>query len=328
MNIAESDGERNGIKYASGARDIFRRGVFAGVQLASATQVVEGLTQELAALEVACRAAGERLVIVQTARQVAVQRNQSAERAMTGWRLRVLALCLVATGQAAAQDLPVLGRVVPLQEAVISAPRSGHLVELRVEVADRIMAGELIARFSCQIEQAQHEAALAASRSLELQYRSQEQLREFASTSVLEVEIALAEWQRSLAEAEIHASVTAQCSLVAPFDGVISTTAVRNFEYVGAGQGIVRIIDQSQKFFEFLAPLSWLSERTIGDRIDLYFEAIDREVSATIDRIAPDVDAVSQTVRMRAIIEDATNANAIPVGMPGMVRRENNSQAR
>ena len=245
---------------------------------------------------------------------------------MSRWPWLVLALCLAETDQAAAQELPVIGRVLPLQEAVISAPRSGHLVELRVEVADRVTAGEVIALFSCKIEQAQHEAALAASRSLELQFRSQQQLREFASTSALEVEIALAEWQRSLAEAEIHASVSAQCSVVAPFDGVISATAVRNFEHVGAGQEIIRIIDYSQTFFEFLAPLSWLSDQGIGDRIDLYFEAIDREVPATIDRIAPDVDAVSQTVWMRAIIEDTPNA--IPVGMPGMVRRETEGHAR
>lgn len=237
-----------------------------------------------------------------------------------------IALSIAVTGPTAAQDLPVLGRVLPLQEAVISAPRSGHLVDLRVEMSDRVTAGEVIARFSCEIEQAQHAAALAASRALELRYRSQQQLREFASTSALEVEIALAEWQRSLAEAEIHASVTAQCNLVAPFDGVISATSVRNFEHVGAGQEILRIIDYSQTFFEFLAPLSLLSERAIGDRIDLYFEAIDREVSARIDRIAPDVDAVSQTVRMRAILDDA--AAAIPVGMPGMVRRHAEGQAR
>lgn len=237
-----------------------------------------------------------------------------------------LVFVLIGTDRSVAQELPVLGRVLPLHEAVISAPRSGHLAELKGEMADRVSAGDEIARFSCEIEQAQHKAALAASRSLELQYRSQEQLREFASTSALEVEIALAEWQRSLAEAEIHGSVSAQCRVVAPFDGVISATAVRNFEYVGAGQEILRIIDNSKTFFEFLAPLSWLSDRAIGDRIDLYFEAINHEVSATIDRIAPDVDAVSQTVRMRAIIADAPYT--IPVGMPGVVRSEKVGEAQ
>jgi len=241
-------------------------------------------------------------------------------------RLLVLALCLSATGQGAAQELPVLGRTLPLQEAVISAPRSGQLVELSVALADQVTAGQALARFPCQIEQAQHAASLAASLSLELQYRSQQQLREFASTSALEVEIALSEWQRSLAEAEIHASVIAQCSVVAPFDGVISATSVRNFEYVGAGQEILRIIDDSQKFFEFLAPLSWLAETAIGDRVVLLFEPLDQEVPATIERISPDVDAVSRTFRIRAVIDDATDT--IPVGMPGVVRRVNDARTR
>lgn len=240
--------------------------------------------------------------------------------------LPVFILCCSLPVSTTAQDLPVLGRVLPLQEAVISAPRSGHLVELRVEMADQVSAGEVIARFSCEIEQAQYEAALAASRSLELQYRSQQRLREFASSSALEVEIALAEWQRSIAEANIHASAVAQCNIHAPFDGVISTTSASNFEHVGAGQEILRIIDDSQIFFEFLAPLSWLTDRAIGDRITLYFEAIGREVAASIDRIAPDVDAVSQTVRIRAFIDDVSAS--IPVGMPGVVRQNTSSQVQ
>jgi len=64
----------------------------------------------------------------------------------------------------------------------------------------------------------------------------------------------------------------------------------------------------------------------LGSSSDLYFDAINQQVSARIDRIAPDVDGVSQTVRMRAVIEDA--AQAIPVGMPGMVRPGTDGQTR
>ena len=240
--------------------------------------------------------------------------------------LIICALWLLAIPTADAQELPILGRTLPLQEAVISAPRSGKLIEFRFDIADRVTAGDLIARFSCEIEHAQRAAALAASRTLELQYRSQQQLRDFASTSALEVDIARAEWEHSLAEADIHAAAVAQCDIVAPFDGVVSFTSVRNYEYVSAGQEIARIIDDSRKFFEFLAPVSWLRDVSIGQPVTVIFEAIEAEVEGRIQRISPDVDAVSQTVRMRAVIEDS--ANIIPVGVPGRVHRADGEQAR
>ncbi|MCL7406455.1 efflux RND transporter periplasmic adaptor subunit [Paradonghicola geojensis] len=245
---------------------------------------------------------------------------------MTARWLTVFAFWLLAVPTAEAQELPILGRTLPLQEAVISAPRSGHLIEFRFEIADQLTAGDLIARFSCEIEHAQRAAALAASRALELQYRSQQQLREFASTSALEVDIARAEWERSLAEADIHAAALAQCDIVAPFDGVISFTSVRNHEHVSAGQEIARIIDDSQKFFEFLAPVSWIQDVGIGQPVTVVFEAIEAEVEGHIERISPEVDAISQTVRMRAILEDG--ANIIPVGVPGRVHRADSEQAR
>ena len=230
-----------------------------------------------------------------------------------------LALCLLALRSANAQELPILGRTLPLQDAVISAPRSGQLTELRFQMGDRVKAGDLIARFACEIERAQRAAAAAASRALELQYRSQKQLREFASSSQLEVEIALAEWEQSLAEANVHEAAVSQCEIVAPFNGVISATSVKNYEHVSAGQEIARIIDDSQKFFEFLAPVSWIRDVKIGQRVTVSFEAMDAEVEGRIQRIAPDVDAVSQTVRMRAVIKDRDNI--IPVGVPGRIHR-------
>lgn len=245
---------------------------------------------------------------------------------MTRRWLLICIFWLLAIPTATAQELPILGRTLPLHEVVISAPRSGQLVEFRFDIADRVSAGDIIARFSCEIEHAQREAALAASRSLGLRYQSQQQLLDFASTTALEVEIARAEWERSLAEAEIHAAAVAQCSIIAPFDGVISATSVRNFEYISTGQEIARIIDDSQKFFEFLAPVSWLRDATIGQRVHVIFDAIGAEVEGRIERIAPDVDAVSRTVRMRAVLDDETNL--IPVGAPGRVRRAGGGQTR
>ena len=238
----------------------------------------------------------------------------------------ILALYALNANPAFAQDLPILGRTLPHEGAVISAPRSGQLVELYVEMADRVSSGDVLARFFCEIEQAQENAALAASRALELQYQSQQQLQEFASTSALEVDIALAEWQRSLAEAEIYASILRQCTVVAPFDGVISSTRVRNFEYVTVGEEILQILDDTEKFFEFVAPITWLADRNIGDHVGIHFEAIQYEITGSIDRISPEIDPVSQTVRVWAVIYD--EENIIPVGMAGHVNQSSNGENR
>ena len=114
--------------------------------------------------------------------------------------------------------------------------------------------------------------------------------------------------------------------MVAPFDGVISSTRVRNFEYVSVGEEILQMLDGTEKFFEFVAPITWLADRHIGDHVNIHFEAIQYEIMGSIDRISPQIDPVSQTVRVWAVIDD--EANIIPVGMVGQVNQSSNGENR
>lgn len=225
------------------------------------------------------------------------------------------------TGAAQTDELPVLGRVVSGQEAVLAFPRSGVLVELAVFPTMQVEQGDVVARLSCRTEVAQSAAAAAAINTAELQYRSQLQLLEYSSTTELEVSLAEAEYNRAQADAAVYEAQVQDCRLLAPFDGVVSEVFVDNYEFVAGGDPLLRIIEPRAKYFDFMAPTDWLT--SVGDEsvVTITVPEFSLNVEGTIDRIYPEVEPVSQTVRMRA--ELIAPPDALVVGLPGVIELSN-----
>lgn len=220
---------------------------------------------------------------------------------------------------ASAQELPVIARVVPENIAELSSPKSGALKELPLQETQVVEQGDLLLGIDCAVDQARYSAMRAASNALNLKYKSQQQLRKFNSSTELEVQIAKAEWERSVAESNIYKQELDSCTLTAPFAGVVSKLSVENFEYIEVGQPVVRLIDDSVKYVEFMAPTEWLVGLEEGDSIRFITPTESGEFLATVSRIGKEVEAVSQTVNVRAMLSDS--AHHLRVGIVGQVSR-------
>lgn len=235
--------------------------------------------------------------------------------------LAIAAALTCASGAVSADELPVLGRVVSGQEAVLAFPRSGVLAELPAAPTRQVSRGDLVARLSCRTEVAQRDAAVAAIDTMELQYRSQLQLLEYSSTTELEVSLAEAEYNRARADAAVYDAQVSDCRLTAPFDGVVSEVFVDNYEFIAGGDPLLRIIEPGARYFDFMAPSAWLSSVSVASEVTITVPEFALRVAGVIDRIYPEVEPVSQTVRMRAeLIEPPTD---LRVGLPGIVELSN-----
>ena len=216
-----------------------------------------------------------------------------------------------------ADSLPIFGRIVASTETVVSFPRAGILSDLFASPTDFVHKGQVIAHLRCDTEQAQTTAARSAAAVQELQYRSQEQLLEFSSTMQLEVAHSKAQWQRALGDVKIYEAQVEQCRLISPFDGVVSDVFVNNYAFVSAGDPILRLIDPSAKYFEFMAPIEFLAPDPTDQLVEISVTDFGVTVRGRIDRVYPEVEPVSQTVRMRAELVDPHES--IRVGLPGVV---------
>lgn len=234
-------------------------------------------------------------------------------------KLSVVALVAHSAQIAWAQELPVLGQIISGRQTPLSFPRDGVLSEVFVEPTDVVRAGDVIATLSCDSEAAQLDAATAAVAVRELSYRSKAQLLEYSSATELEVQLAEAEWQQAVAEVEIYRAQLRECELVAPFSGAVSEVYVDDYAFVPTGEPVVRLIDTVATYFEFMAPLSWASRDMVGEELLIAVDEVELHLRGRVDRVYPEVEAVSKTVRMRAALIDAPDD--VAVGLPGVVSR-------
>lgn len=226
----------------------------------------------------------------------------------------VFALCATAS---TAQELPVLGRIVGLSSADLSASRTGQIIELHAKVGDQVQHNDKLVSIDCAIDEARLAATQAAVEAQKLTYESKKQLLEYSSATALEVDVAYAEWQRSEADSVVRQSILEKCAVNAPFNGVVTKWFVDPFEYVQEGDPVLRLIDISELQIEFRAPVDWLSHVQVNDALNIKLDALSLSTMANVSQIDPEVDAIDQTVRIKATIQQLTDK--IPLGAAGRV---------
>lgn len=92
-------------------------------------------------------------------------------------------------------------------------------------------------------------------------------------------------------------------TLHAPFDGVIATKQVDEGTVVGAGQSVIRLLENATPEARIGLPVSAIDQLTIGDEKTIYLG--DRPYSATVSSILPEVDAQTRTQTVMLALESA-----------------------
>lgn len=165
------------------------------------------------------------------------------------------------------------GTLHPVRSSRLAFRVGGPLIDLPVEEGDLVAAGDLLAEIDprdfelavAELE-ARLEAAQAARRLANLQHRRQAQLVERGHTSRANLDVAIAERDRTAAEV---ASLTQQLAtaqaalddtrLIAPFDGRVARLHVELHDYLSARQTAVIFHDVSGADFVVDLP-----ERMVG----------------------------------------------------------------
>ena len=95
-----------------------------------------------------------------------------------------------------------------------------------------------------------------------------------------------------------------QASIVAPFDGVVMSVKAKEGSVAQKGETITRLFDPSDLLFRFAVPKEWRKQITVGTRVELTIEGVDRPLWATIERIADEEAPINFAV-VDADIDDS-----------------------
>ena len=195
-------------------------------------------------------------------------------------------------------------QVVARTSATISAPMSGQLAEFPLRDGDRFEQGAVLARFVC----AEQEGALAHARALQEEKRqvlaTNHKLHDLGSGSGLEYHVAVAQAEEATAEVQVATAVVANCTVKAPFAGRVGGIAARPQQYLGLGAPLLDILDDRALELELIVPSRWLIWLKPGAEFSASIDETGRTYPARLTRLSGKVDAVSQSIRAYAKLED------------------------
>ena len=254
------------------------------------------------------------------------------------------------------QTVPVVGRLVARQAGSVAAQISGPILAYRVEIGDRVTAGEVIAVLdsaAMKAERALAAAGLAVARA-ELKTKQAEvilagqelqrleRLKKSAAFSQARFEDARQEVAIAEAAArEAEASVTsARASLrlaeinledtevLAPYDGVITQRLSEAGAYASDGEPLVRMIADQTLEVEADVPANRLLGLTRGAAVEVLLDD-NTLIGATVRAVIPDENPLTRTRAVRFIprfgdhktplANEQSVTVMVPVGAPRQV---------
>ena len=226
------------------------------------------------------------------------------------------------------QTVPVVGRLVARQAGSVAAQISGPIAEFRVEVGDRIAAGDVIAMLDDASMGAEREMAAAelviaqaelATKQAEVKLARQELTRlerlktsaafsqaryedarqevVIAEAGALEAEAAVSSARASLRLAEINLEDT---TVRAPYDGVITQRFSEAGAYASDGDALVRMIADQTLEVEADVPSNRLLGLTEGAAVEVVLDD-GTLIGATVRAVIPDENPLTRTRAVRFI---------------------------
>ncbi len=222
--------------------------------------------------------------------------------------LKPVKLMSVST-QPVTMERQFIGRVAAKQSVDLAFQVGGQILEFPIIEGNMLGQGELIAKLDQETFEIQLEQARLQQEQAE---RTLERMSKLSGNTVSEAAVDDAETQVGLTGAAVRNAEWSleHATLLAPFDGLVSSRNVEVFSTVSAGTPVVRIHDMSELHIEVDVPevLFQRSGENRDNEIRARFPISDQEFPLQIREFDAETSTVGQTFR-------ATFGMAPPEGM-------------
>jgi len=203
--------------------------------------------------------------------------------------------------------------VEAVKQSTVSAQVMGRIVELRVDVGDRVRAGQVIAR----IDEREAEQQVAASAAQVAQARAnlenarlnlERTRRLLESNFVSQAAVDRAEAEYKAAEAQLRAAAAGSqqatiskgySTVVAPFSGVVSARHVEPGEMAGPGKPIITTFDPADMRVIAEVPQEQVAEIRASGKASVEVPSLNRWVAVKSIVVLPSADPRTHSTRVR-----------------------------
>jgi RND family efflux transporter MFP subunit len=249
-----------------------------------------------------------------TGMRIAPKRLRAHARAalLLGWVVQ--SLLLPAQAQTPPTQKPVRVVVQALMQATLSAEIAARIKSMPLREGDSFNKGDTLVAFDCEIFEAQRDKVSAELRAAQAKLDNDAQLVKTRSIGALEVVLSEVSVQRAQAEWRMAKINTDRCTISAPWAGRVIARKAQELEVAKLQQEVLSIVSTESLEVMAVAPAQWLRFLRAGQILDVRIDETGSRHSAQIVAIGSQVDAVSQTVTVRARL--ASDPKLLP-GMTG-----------
>ncbi len=198
-------------------------------------------------------------------------------------------------------------------QATFSSEITTNVANLYVKEGSRFTTGQTLLELDCRLQQAELEKALAQQMAVKQAYDAAKKLKTYGSISDYELIKASSEAKVANAEVAKLSTIVEKCTIKAPFNGSVAELMVHAHESVKQGDALLKIVNLENLQFELLVPSCWLKGLQVGSEFSVSINETGQVISAKITEINPQIEPISQSVRLIATITPPD-----PKLLPGM----------
>jgi RND family efflux transporter MFP subunit len=205
----------------------------------------------------------------------------------------------------------VVGTVRARLRATLEAKISGRISDMPVMLAQKIKAGDLVARLDAPELKARLEQAEAGLQQAERDWKRASSLFNQQAVTRAEYDAADSRYQVARAALAEARAMIAYVEVLSPFDGVVTRKWLDVGDQAAPGKAVVDLEDPSRLQLEADVPETIAAKIQPNARLAVRLDHDTGELSATVAEIAPIADPVSRTFRVKL---DLPNAPSLPPG--------------
>lgn len=212
------------------------------------------------------------------------------------------------------RQTPLSGTITSVRVSRLSSEISGQVAMLKVDIGDRVEAGDTLlvldndlGKWEYQASQALTEQLRAELADAKRRYADAQRLRKQSSISENEIQLRRAEvdiksaaLKRQQAEEQRQRTRFERHVLRAPFAGVISDKMTEVGEWVEPGSSVLELVAMDTLYADFSVPQIFYPLIDDSSRVTLMLDALpEQQLEGTIDVVVPVNDPSARTFVLR-----------------------------
>lgn len=190
---------------------------------------------------------------------------------------------------------------------ILSSEIGGKIVFIQKNNGDVFEKNETLAKIDCDIYIAEKDKIKVKRDLLQIKYDKSKHLNTLNSVGQFEVKTSELELQEQELELKIATINVNRCEIRAPFSGRIVDKKASKFQNIKPQEELFEIINNDSLEIRTVVPAKWLSWLKVGQEITINIDELDINLKSKILQIDSVVDPKSQTVNLRAKIENTSN---------------------